>query len=319
MQQLDLLGACAIFASPVSLALLDFVRKVAASHASALITGESGSGKEMVARAIHLCSNRSNKPWVDVSCGAFPEHLVESELFGYEKGAFSGAAARKPGLFDLANGGTLFLDEIGELPPKLQVKLLRVLDGGTFYRLGGTKRIHVDVRMVTATNRDLKAAVERGEFRADLYHRLAEVEIAVPPLRERLDEIAPLAELFLGQFAAECRLSPQALAVLQGYDWPGNVRELRNVLIGASVMAEDGCIRVGHLPEALRELEIYEEHRVDPGGTLAQAEQVRILEVLDRQNGHHKNTARELGISSRTLSRKLKSYRMEDLPSGTSA
>ena len=332
MEALDLLGLRAVFASPVSLRLLEHVRKVAQSPASVLITGESGSGKEMVARALHAYSRRCGKSWVDVSCAALPEHLIESELFGYEKGAFSGADSRKPGLFELAHGGTLFLDEIGDLPPKLQVKLLRALDCGSYFRLGGTQRVTVDVRIITATNRDLRSAVSLGDFRKDLYHRLAQLEIAVPPLRVRPDDLPALAALFLEQYAPGCKLDPQALAVLLAYDWPGNVRELKNAIIGASVECADGLIRPADLPESVREahngdapalhgdlgnlLESVENDGMAPDGILAQAERTLILRVLERTKGHQERAARALGISSRTLSRKLKTYRLESAANG---
>src|SRR5579862_7164316 len=187
------LGMTAVIASEPMRNLMAMVERVARSNATVLIAGESGSGKELVARAIHHHSLRSQKPWVDLSCAALPEHLLESELFGYDRGAFSGADSAKPGLFELAHQGTLFLDEIGELDPKMQVKLLRVLDGVPYYRLGGTKKVSVDVRVVAATNQELETAVEEGRFRSDLYHRLSQFTLRVPPLRSRVDDIAPLA------------------------------------------------------------------------------------------------------------------------------
>src|SRR4051812_16057545 len=193
------LGMEAVIASQPMRSLMATVERAARSHASVLITGESGSGKELIARALHHYSQRSHKPWVDLSCAALPEHLLESELFGYEKGAFSGADVAKPGLFEMAHQGTIFLDEIGELDPKMQVKLLRVLDGVPYYRLGGVRKVSVDVRIVAATNRDLETAVGAGEFRQDLYHRLNQISLCVPPLRERAEDIAPLARYFLSQ------------------------------------------------------------------------------------------------------------------------
>src|SRR5579862_620849 len=187
------LGMTAVIASQPMLRLMDRVERAARSSASVLITGESGSGKELVARAIHQLSPRSHRPWVDLSCAALPEHLLESELFGYDKGAFSGADSTKPGLFEMAHQGTIFLDEIGELDPKMQVKLLRVLDGVPYYRLGGVKKISVDVRVVAATNQELEEAVAQGRFRSDLYHRISQITLRVPPLRKRIDDIAPLA------------------------------------------------------------------------------------------------------------------------------
>ena len=193
------LGLSAIIASQPMQNLMQLVIRVAQTNATVLITGESGSGKELVARAVHHYSLPCTKPWVDLNCGALPEHLIESELFGYEKGAFSGADSMKPGLFEAASTGTLFLDEIGELDIKTQVKLLRVLDGVPYYRLGGTKKVTVDVRVVAATNVNLEDAIQCGKFRADLFHRLSPIQIRVPPLRERIEDIGPLASFFLDQ------------------------------------------------------------------------------------------------------------------------
>ena len=191
------LGMTAVIASEPMCRLMRMVERVARATTTVLITGESGSGKELIARALHHFSARHHRPWVDVSCAALPEHLLESELFGYDKGAFSGADRPKPGLFELAHQGALFLDEIGELEPKMQVKLLRVLDGVPYYRLGGVKKISVDVRVVAATNQNLEAAISEGRFRSDLYHRLTEFVLQIPPLRERIADIAPLAHHFL--------------------------------------------------------------------------------------------------------------------------
>ena len=193
------LGMPAVLASEPMRRLMSMVERVARSNATVLIVGESGAGKELVARAVHHFSMRSQKPWVDLSCAALPEHLLESELFGYDKGAFSGADSPKPGLFELAHQGTIFLDEIGELDPKMQVKLLRVLDGVPYYRLGGVKKVSADVRVVAATNQELEVLVSEGRFRGDLYHRLSQIMLRVPPLRQRIDDIAPLARYFLAQ------------------------------------------------------------------------------------------------------------------------
>src|SRR5712691_4816315 len=195
----EFLGVPAVFASDAMRHVLSQVEKVAVSNATILITGESGSGKEVIARAVHHYSLRCSKSWVDVNCAALPENLLESELFGHEKGAFSGADSLKPGLFELANHGTLFLDEIGDLDLRMQVKLLRILDGTPYYRLGGVKKVSVDVRLIAATNQDLKAAVQQGHFRSDLYHRLCQIKISVPPLRERKEDIVPLALHYLAQ------------------------------------------------------------------------------------------------------------------------
>jgi transcriptional regulator with PAS, ATPase and Fis domain len=191
-----------------------------------------------VARAIHARSLRANKPWVDINCAALPEHLVESELFGYEKGAFSGADAVKPGMFELANQGTLFLDEVGELEPRIQVKLLRVLDGVPYYRLGGSRKVAFDVRVVAATNQPLEEAVKSGRFRSDLFHRLSQIQLRVPALRERPDDIVALAEFYLLQARPGARFAPGVLAILVAQPWPGNIRELRNVVVQAASAPE---------------------------------------------------------------------------------
>lgn len=229
--------------------VLDFVQRVADSRATVLITGESGTGKEVIARAIHRCSARANAPFVAVSCAAIPETLLESELFGHEKGAFTGADHARPGRFEMADGGTLFLDEIGEVPPLIQVKLLRVLQGREFERLGGRNPIRVDVRLISATNRDLQEAVEERTFRQDLYFRLQVLQIEIPPLRERRDDIAPLALHFLSKYAPENgssmrELDPDTLRCLLNYPWPGNVRELENVIERAVVLAPKNIERL---------------------------------------------------------------------------
>src|SRR5438552_4895564 len=241
------LGMQAIVSSPAMRQLLELVERIAQSNAAVLITGESGSGKELIARAVHHHALRCAKPWVDVSCATLPEHLVESELFGYEKGAFSGADSSKQGLFELANHGTLFLDEIGELEPRMQVKLLRVLDGVAYYRLGGVKKVTVDVRIVAATNKDLEHVVATGEFRGDLFHRLGQICLQVPPLRERSEDIVPLAEHFLHQSNPRLVFSEDAVELLLRHSWPGNVRELRNLVTKAAVLALDQEIRASDL------------------------------------------------------------------------
>src|SRR5882762_1481566 len=205
------LGMTAVIRSKAMLELLSVAERVGRTSAAVLITGETGSGKEIVARAVHHYSLRHSRPWVDVNCAALPEHLIESELFGYEKGAFSGADSVKQGLFELANTGTLFLDEIGELDRKMQVKLLRVLDGTPYYRLGGVRKISVDVRVVSATNLNLEEEVRAGRFRSDLYHRLSQITLKVPPLRDRPDDISALADLFIQQQGSTLRLSPEAM------------------------------------------------------------------------------------------------------------
>ena len=293
--------------------LFELVERISQTNAAVLITGESGSGKELVARAVHHYSLRCGKPWVDVSCAALPDNLVESELFGYEKGAFSGADSPKPGLFELANNGTLFLDEIGELEPRMQVKLLRVLDGVAYYRLGGVRKVAVDVRVVAATNQDLEQMVRTGDFRGDLYHRLGQICLRVPPLRERPDDIIPLAEHFLKQTNPRSSFSPGAVGELERYSWPGNIRELRNAVTKAAVLARDPEIRREDLmlgqtgPSSMAGLSQAVSHPTDLDGM----EKTAILKVLAQTNGHQQKAAELLGISRRTLSRKLKLYGRE--------
>ena len=324
--QLEFLGSPAVVTSTVMRALYATVQRVAVTNATALVTGESGSGKELVARALHHYSLRCSKPWIDVSCAALPEHLIESELFGYEKGAFSGAQGSKPGLFELAHTGTLFLDEVGELEPRMQVKLLRVLDGAPYYRLGGTRKVSVDVRIVTATNRDLRQEVAQGTFRADLFHRLTQLELKVPPLRERREEIGDLARFFLSQHNRPVQLSDGALRALTAYPWPGNLRELRNIVIRAAILALSDVLhvedldlpratilempsRLGPLTESLRiKADADVRYDSEPGSALDEMEKRMILDALRRTDGHHQRAAEMLGISRRTLSRKLKVY-----------
>jgi transcriptional regulator with PAS, ATPase and Fis domain len=295
-----------VFASESLRTLLRQAEQVAASDAAVLITGESGAGKEVVARAIHHYSVRHSRSWVDINCTALPENLLESELFGYERGAFSGADSSKPGLFELASHGTLFLDEVGELDKRLQVKLLRILDGAPYYRLGGVRKVQVDVRLVTATNRDLKAASERGDFRFDLYHRLSQVRFSVPPLRERREDVAPLATHFLGLQNPGLAISREAMNTLEAYSWPGNVRELRNVIVRAAVFAQNGEIAVEDLPEELRQANF--SSSLANLSLLGEAERDTIARVLEQTGGHQLRAAEKLGISRRTLQRRIKSY-----------
>jgi transcriptional regulator with PAS, ATPase and Fis domain len=310
------LGMTAIIVSEPMRALMARVERAAKSSASVLITGESGSGKEVVARAVHHFSPRAHRPWVDLSCAALPEHLLESELFGYDRGAFSGADHAKPGLFEMAHQGTLFLDEIGELDPKMQVKLLRVLDGVPYYRLGGVKKIASDVRVVAATNQDLERLVSEGRFRGDLFHRLCQLTLHVPPLRERIEDIAPLAWHILEQHDPQASFTPQALRLLESHPWPGNVRELRNTVMKAAVMNADLEIDAEHLlMTAPRPSPVNGEH---PNGandsssaSLDHMERRMIFDALAAAGGHQQQAATRLGISRRTLSRKLKIYEAE--------
>jgi DNA-binding NtrC family response regulator len=313
----------AIIVSDIMQKLMEVVQRVARSSATTLIMGESGVGKELVARAIHYHSGRAGKPWVDFNCAALPEQLLESELFGHERGAFSGADSAKPGLFELAHQGTIFLDEVGELDARLQVKLLRVLDGAPYYRLGGVRKVSVDVRVVAATNRDLERAVAQGRFRSDLFHRLSQFTLHVPPLRSRPADIEPLARHFLAEHFPGLEMGGSAVAVLRNYSWPGNIRELRNAVIQAGVMsqgseinAQDFRLRSPLAPpislgnEDGDYAEDSEGSEEDPAN-LETMERRMIEEALAATGGHQQKAAARLGISRRTLSRKLKLYESE--------
>jgi two-component system NtrC family response regulator len=301
----------AVFASAEMERLLEVVKRIAGTNASVLITGETGTGKEVIARAVHYFSNRRSQPWVDVNCAALPQNLLESELFGYEKGAFSGADRAKPGMFELADGGTLFLDEIGELDMAMQVKLLRVLDGAAYYRLGGTRKVKVHVRIVAATNIDLQSAVEKGLFRRDLFHRLEQVRLEVPPLRSRPGDIRALAFHFLSVEAPHLRFSPEALEVMEKYSWPGNVRELKNAVVRAACMAQSDEIAPHDLPEVLlaNAPQRHTQPASAPEATIDELEQRAIFQALSQSGGKQDRAAKLLGISKRTLVRRLKSYR----------
>jgi len=298
------LGMAAVIRSPQMQDLMRRAERTAKSSAAVLITGETGSGKEVVARAIHQFSLRCSRPWIDFNCAALPDHLLESELFGYEKGAFSGADSMKQGLFEAAHGGSLFLDEIGELDLKMQVKLLRVLDGTPYYRLGGTRKVAVDVRIIAATNVDLREAVDKGAFRRDLYHRLDQARLEVPALRARPEDIEALAQYFLEREAPELTLSEEAIDALCAHSWPGNVRELRNIIVKAALNAEGDEVTADDLP-------ISRSTAINPRAgaqTLDALEQQAILNALAETGGRQDRAARLLGISQRTLIRKLKLY-----------
>jgi DNA-binding NtrC family response regulator len=315
INQHSFLGMTAVIQSAPMRQLMHRVEKIAKSNAAVLIIGETGSGKEVVARALHHHSLRCGKPWIDVNCAALPDHLIESELFGHEKGAFSGADSMKQGFFELAHGGTLFLDEIGELDLKMQVKLLRVLDGTPYYRLGGTRKVTSDVRIVAATNVDLREAVEKGTFRRDLYHRLDQARLDVPALRSRVDDVEPLARFFLEKEAPHLSISPAALDVMREYAWPGNVRELRNAVVKAALLAEGDEINLSDLPQTLCEIPA---SRNSAGRTLDEMEQRAIFDALSETGGRQDRAARILGISQRTLIRKLKIYNNQE-PAGSMA
>ena len=308
------LGVTAIVCSEPMRALMEKVRRVARTDATVVITGESGSGKEIVARALHHFSLRSSKPFVDVNCAALPDTLVESELFGHERGAFSGADATKQGLFELADGGTIYLDEIGELEARSQAKLLRVLDGVPYYRLGGVRRVSVNVRVITATNSDLESAVRDGKFRNDLYHRIMQIRLAVPPLRERGADILALADHFLRKQNPGLCFADEAYRALLAHPWPGNIRELRNLVTKAAVFASGPTVGAEDLglsaqPPARREL---------PAQTgvvnLGVLERQAIFKALDETAGHQGRAADLLGISVRTLGRKLSQYGQGRVP-----
>jgi len=290
------------------------VEMVADSDVTVLLMGESGTGKELVARAIHHKSHRADGPFVTLNCGALPENLFESELFGYEKGAFTGATTNKMGRFELADGGTLLLDEVGELSLKSQVDFLRVLETKEFRRLGGTKIVKVDTRIVAATNRNLQEAVKRGDFREDLYYRLNVVPIRLPPLRERGDGIPLLADRFLDEFSAQHHREPkeisrEAMRLLRLYAWPGNIRQLRNLLERMVVTLKDPLIQPEHLPEEIRASR--EDARtmvVSLGSSLKDIEREAIRRTLAEVTNHREKAAKLLGISLRALQYKIKEY-----------
>ena len=293
--------------------VFEMIRKVAPSRASVLITGESGVGKELIASAIHNLSPRKDKSYIKVHCAALAESLLESELFGHEKGAYTGAVSQKRGRFELADGGTIFLDEIGEINQNLQIKILRVLQEKQFERVGGEKSVTVDTRLITATNRDLEKEVENGTFRSDLYYRLNVVHIHVPPLRERKEDLPLLIAAFNKEFSEEntksiSGIEPKARAALYAYEWPGNIRQLRNCLESAVVMSSDDIIRLSDLPEHVREAEQTAAIRVQIGTTLAEAEKHIILETLAAYKGNKSKTADILGIGRKTLHRKLDEF-----------
>jgi transcriptional regulator with PAS, ATPase and Fis domain len=295
--------------SPSLQRVMRLAEKVARHPAAVLIVGETGSGKEMVAHAIHNHSLRCNNSFIDVNCAAIPEHLVESELFGYEKGAFSGADSMKPGFFELANKGTLFLDEIGDLDLKIQVKLLRVLDGVAYFRLGGSKKVAVDVRVVAATNQDLESLVRAGKFRGDLYHRLAQFRLDVPPLRERPEDVLGIAEQMLRQHYPDSRFTEDAVEALLCYNWPGNVRELKNTIFGAVLQAKNAQVEIRAEDLRFPDSAGMAQRQVISETGLDQVEKKTILMALEKNGNNQGRAAEALGISRRTLIRKLKSYR----------
>jgi Nif-specific regulatory protein len=300
--------------SQAMLELAALIEKVAASETTVLVSGESGTGKELVARAIHGLSPRASDPFVAVNCAALPEALIESELFGHERGAFTGAQSRHVGRFELAAGGTLFLDEVSELAPGLQAKLLRVLQEKSFERVGGERSIRADVRVIAATNRDLEHEVAAGRFRADLYWRLAVFPLRMPPLRERGGDVVLLADWFTEKHAAKAhrpvsRISTPALDLLTSYHWPGNVRELENVIERAVILSGDGVIHAYNLPPSLQSAQ---STGTGPGSTLDAAlsrlERELLVEALKMESGNAAAAARRLGVSERRMGLALKRY-----------
>jgi two-component system, NtrC family, response regulator AtoC len=292
--------------------VIELIKAVAKSNATVLITGESGTGKELVARAIHNYSYRCNKPFVAISCAALPENILESELFGHEKGSFTGAHIQRKGKFEFADNGTLFMDEIGEMSPNIQVHLLRVLEEREFMRLGGNELVKVDVRLISATNKDMKQEVKQGKFREDLYYRLNVVNIELPPLRDRKEDIPLLAEYFLRKFALENRkdigqFNFDAMDILLKYDWPGNVRELENAIERAVILSNNGSIDKTDL--LLEETEVLRDRKsLD---SITEIEKKHIINVLDECGGNYSKTAHILGISRMTLYNKIKAYSIE--------
>lgn len=304
-----------VAADPKMLELLETVNKVAPTNATVMIYGESGTGKELVARALHRRSERANKPFVSVSAGALPETLLESELFGFEKGAFTGAMTAKPGRFEMANGGTLFLDEIGDITPAVQVKLLRVLQERTFERLGGTRTIEVDVRVISATNRDLQQLIADGTFREDLYYRLNVVPVTIPPLRKRPGDIPLLVAHFLEKSRVNGRmLSAEAMRALLEYQWPGNVRELENTMERVAILAHGDVIDIDDLPAEVRAgVSVCDSGArcfvlPEAGVDLEEMELDLIRQALDRSGASVPKAAKLLGLTTKTLEVRMQKF-----------
>jgi len=299
--------------------VLATVERVAPTNSTVLLGGESGVGKDLIARAIHEKSRRARGPFLKINSTAIPENLLESELFGYEKGAFTGAAASKPGKFELADKGTLFLDEIGDVPPTTQVKLLRVLQEREFERLGGTRTIKVDVRLIAATNRDLRAALEQGTFREDLYYRLNVVPIDIAPLRERKEDVPDLVNLFISRFAGDSGkpvegITPEAMQILVNYHWPGNVRELQNIVERACALAKGNVLDAADIHLDVRPAKAANDASgfLPDGMTLEQWEDEMVQEALRRANGNKSQAARLLGLSRNALRYRLSKIGIAD-------
>ena len=304
-----------VASDPGMLEVLDQVKQVAPTNATVIVFGESGTGKELIARALHRLSPRAGKPFVSVSAGALPETLLESELFGYEKGAFTGAVTAKPGRFELANGGTMFLDEIGDVAPAVQVKLLRVLQERRFERLGGTRSIEVDVRLVAATNQDLQRLIEEGQFREDLYYRLNVVPIKLPPLRARPSDIPALVAHFMERFrAGSKKISPGAMQLLVDYQWPGNIRELENTIERVVILAKSDSIEPEDLPAEVRagmHLKVTgtpEFCLPEEGCDLEEVELELVRQAIARTGGNVPKAAKLLGLTTKTLEARMERY-----------
>jgi DNA-binding NtrC family response regulator len=310
-----------VFVSEAMRSVMHLVERVAPSDTSVLITGESGTGKELIAQAIHRMSRRSEGSFIDLNCAAFQETLLESELFGYEAGAFSGAKARKLGLFELADGGTLFLDEVTELPAPLQSKLLRAIETQTFFRVGAVRKVQVNVRVIAATNRDISQAMSDGSFRSDLLYRINGFEISLRPLRERPEDIEPVARHLLAQLGGQGapEIAPDAMDAMREYAWPGNVRQLRNCLERALLLSNDGVITRAELPpEIVSPQQAHAPSAAFAGvgvagqgaAPLREVERQQILAALEQTNWHRGKTAEVLGISPSTLYRRLRDYNL---------
>ncbi len=305
--------------SPAIKEVIMLIERVASTNATVMITGESGTGKEITALTIHQASGRRDFPFVPVNCAALPEQLLESELFGHEKGAFTGAVALKPGRFEMADKGTIFLDEIGEMPPAMQAKLLRVLQERAFERVGGTETLHVDVRIISATNVDIRKAVEEGRFREDLFYRLNVIHIQLPPLRERKEDIPLLANYFLRKYMLGTypvkAISPEAMELLTNYPWPGNIRELQNVIERSIIICQGDTILPEHLPKELQQVKNTPVETIvnfpDTGISLEEVEKQLILTALEKSGGNQTKAAQLLGITRSALIYRSQKYNIK--------
>ncbi|AIH03697.1 sigma-54 interaction domain-containing protein [Thermodesulfobacterium commune] len=310
-----------VYSSEQMRQIIKICEKISSTKAPVLIQGESGTGKELIAKAIHFNSDRADKPFIAINCAAIPENLLEAELFGYEKGAFTGAFTSKPGKFELANGGTLFLDEIGDLPLSLQAKLLRVLQEHTFERLGGTKSIKVDFRLISATHKNLKELISQGKFREDLYFRINVVNIYIPPLRERKEDIVVLIEHFLNQlnqkYQKSVKISKEVLKIFLEYPWPGNVRELENTLESMVILSDDELITPEHLPEVFKSCQISQPksdvqesslQAINLKQQIEEEEKQRIISALKACKFNQTQAAKLLGMTRRQLNYRLHKY-----------